>query len=158
LNVIVNRRFLTILILAVFSIGIVIENNILPGGFIPGEDQGTIYAIIQTPPGSTLETTNKVSLQLQQICEKVEGIESVSSLAGYDSMTEGRGSNAGTCLINLKAWDDRDKNVHEIMEELEEKSKDLGAVIEYFEPPAVPGFGSSGGFSMRLLEKTASTD
>ena len=158
LNVIVNRRFLTILILAVFSIGIVIENNILPGGFIPGEDQGTIYAIIQTPPGSTLETTNKVSLQLQQICEKVEGIESVSSLAGYEIMTEGRGSNAGTCLINLKPWDDRDKNVHEIMEELEEKSKDLGAVIEYFEPPAVPGFGSSGGFSMRLLEKTASTD
>lgn len=135
LNVIVNRRFLTILILAVFSIGIVIENNILPGGFIPGEDQGTIYAIIQTPPGSTLETTNKVSLQLQQICEKVEGIESVSSLAGYEIMTEGRGSNAGTCLINLKPWGDRDRNVHEIMAELEEKSKDLGAVIEYFEPP-----------------------
>lgn len=158
LNVIVNRRFLTILILVVFSIGIVVENNILPGGFIPGEDQGTIYAIIQTPPGSTLETTNKVSLQLQGICEKVEGIESVSSLAGYEIMTEGRGSNAGTCLINLKPWDERDRNVHEIMEELEEKSKDLGAVIEYFEPPAVPGFGSSGGFSMRLLEKTASTD
>jgi HAE1 family hydrophobic/amphiphilic exporter-1 len=44
------------------------------------------------------------------------------------------------------------------MEELEEKTKDLGAIIEYFEPPAVPGFGSSGGFSMRLLDKTNSTD
>jgi len=158
LKLIVNRRILTILILVLFSAGIVIENNILPGGFIPGEDQGTIYAIIQTPPGSTLEATNKVSRELQQMCEKVDGIESVSSLAGYEIMTEGRGSNAGTCLINLKPWGDRSKNVHEIMEELEEKSKDLGAIVEYFEPPAVPGFGSSGGFSMRLLEKNASSD
>lgn len=158
LKIIVNRRFLTIVILAVFSLGIIVANNVLPGGFIPGEDQGTIYAIIQTPPGSTLETTNKVSLQLQKICEKVEGIESVSSLAGYEIMTEGRGSNAGTCLINLKPWDERSRDVHEIMEELEMKSKDLGAIVEYFEPPAVPGFGSSGGFSMRLLEKNASTD
>lgn len=158
LKLIVNRRILTVVVLVAFSVGIVLENNILPGGFIPGEDQGTIYAIIQTPPGSTLEATNKVSRELQQICEKVDGIESVSSLAGYEIMTEGRGSNAGTCLINLKPWGDRTKNVHEIMEELEVKSKDLGAIVEYFEPPAVPGFGSSGGFSMRLLEKNASTD
>lgn len=158
LKIIVNRRVLTVLVLVVFSAGIVFQNNILPGGFIPGEDQGTIYAIIQTPPGSTLESTNKVSTELQQICEKVEGIASVSSLAGYEIMTEGRGSNAGTCLINLKPWGERSRNVHEIMEELEEKSKDLGAIVEYFEPPAVPGFGSSGGFSMRLLEKNASDD
>ncbi len=158
LKLIVNRRIVTVLVLVIFSIGIVVENNILPGGFIPGEDQGTIYAIIQTPPGATLERTNQVSRELQKICEKVEGIESVSSLAGYEIMTEGRGSNAGTCLINLKPWGERSKNVHEIMEELEEKSKDLGAVVEYFEPPAVPGFGSSGGFSLRMLEKNASTD
>jgi HAE1 family hydrophobic/amphiphilic exporter-1 len=73
-------------------------------------------------------------------------------------MTEGRGSNAGTCLINLKPWSEREHSVHEIMEELEKETKDLGAIIEYFEPPAVPGFGSSGGFAMRLLDKTNSTD
>ena len=44
------------------------------------------------------------------------------------------------------------------MEELEHKSKDLGAVIEYFEPPAVPGFGSSAGFSLRMLDKSNGTD
>ena len=79
----------------------------LPSGFIPNEDQGTIYAIIQTPPGATLERTNHVALELQRICEEVEGIESVSALAGYEIMTEGRGSNAGTCLINLKTWSER---------------------------------------------------
>jgi HAE1 family hydrophobic/amphiphilic exporter-1 len=158
LRAIVSRRVLTFGILLAFGAGIFLENKILPAGFIPNEDQGTIYAIIQTPPGSTLETTNQVSQRLQKVCEEVDGVESVSSLAGYEIMTEGRGSNAGTCLINLKSWSDREHTVKEIMEELEEKSRGLGAVIEFFEPPAIPGFGSSGGFSMRLLDKNSDTD
>ena len=158
LNKIVARRFITFGILAAFCAGIFFTNEVLPAGFIPNEDQGMIYAIIQTPPGATLERTNKVAKKLQKICEETEGVESVSSLAGYEIMTEGRGSNAGTCLINLKPWSEREHSVHEIMEELEAETKNLGAVIEYFEPPAVPGFGSSGGFAMRLLDKTNSTD
>ncbi|MDX6745182.1 efflux RND transporter permease subunit [Polaribacter sp. PL03] len=158
LNKIVARRIVTFGILIAFCIGIYFTNEVLPAGFIPNEDQGMIYAIIQTPPGATLERTNEVAKKLQKICEETEGVESVSSLAGYEIMTEGRGSNAGTCIINLKSWSNRKHSVHEIMEELEEETKDLGAVIEYFEPPAVPGFGSSGGFAMRLLDKTNSTD
>ena len=158
LNKIVARRIVTFGILAAFCVGIFFTSKVLPAGFIPNEDQGMIYAIIQTPPGATLERTNEVAKKLQKICEETEGVESVSSLAGYEIMTEGRGSNAGTCLINLKPWSEREHSVHEIMEELEEETRDLGAVIEYFEPPAVPGFGSSGGFSMRLLDKTNSTD
>jgi hydrophobic/amphiphilic exporter-1 (mainly G- bacteria), HAE1 family len=158
LTKIVDRRVVTWGILVAFGLGIVGVNTILPSGFIPNEDQGMIYAIIQTPPGSTLERTNEVSQKLQQIAEEVEGIQSVSSLAGYEILTEGRGSNAGTCLINLKDWSDRENSVHEIIEELEEKTKDLGAVIEYFEPPAVPGYGSSDGFSLRLLDKNPTVD
>lgn len=154
----VSRRWLTFGILAAFCVGIYFESQILPSGFIPSEDQGTIYAIIQTPPGATLERTNEVAQRLQKICEEIDGVESVSSLAGYEIMTEGRGSNAGTCLINLKPWSERDHSVKEIMEELEEESKGLGAIVEFFEPPAIPGFGSSGGFSMRLLDKTNNTD
>ena len=158
LNKIVARRLVTFGLLALFIFGLVYTNRILPAGFVPNEDQGTIYAIVQTPPGSTLEETNEIARQLQAIAEEVEGVESVTSLAGYEIMTEGRGSNAGTCLINLLPWSERDKNVHEIMEEMEEETRDLGAIIEYFEPPAVPGFGSSGGFSFRMLDKTDATD
>ncbi|MFI1772245.1 efflux RND transporter permease subunit [Thalassobellus citreus] len=158
LNKIVARRVVTFGVLLAFCAGIFFTNKVLPAGFIPNEDQGMIYAIIQTPPGATLERTNEVAKKLQKICEETEGVASVSSLAGFEIMTEGRGSNAGTCLINLKPWSEREHSVHQIMEELEEETKDLGAVIEYFEPPAVPGFGSSGGFSMRLLDKTNSTD
>lgn len=158
LKLIVSRRVVTFGVLIAFCAGTFYINKILPSGFIPSEDQGTIYAIIQTPPGSTLETTNQVSQRLMKICEKVDGVQSVSSLAGYEIMTEGRGSNAGTCMIDLKPWHERKHKVTEIMEELEEKSKGLGAKIEYFEPPAIPGFGSSGGFSMRLLDKNTTTD
>ncbi len=154
---IVNRRVLTFAILASFGIGIIGLNGVLPSGFIPNEDQGMIYAIVQTPPGSTLERTNDIAIQLQKVAEHVEGVASVTALAGYEVLTEGRGSNAGTCLIELKDWSDRKHNVTEIIEELEEKSKEIpGATIEFFGPPAVPGYGAAGGFSLRLLDKTNS--
>lgn len=156
---IVHRRVLTFGILVLFGLGIFGISSNLPSGFIPSEDQGMIYAIIQTPPGSTLERTNEISRQLQEIAEEVEGIQSVSALAGYEVLTEGRGSNAGTCLINLEPWSKRDKTVWEIMEELEEESHQLkGATIEFFQPPAVPGYGAAGGFALRLLDKTNSDD
>ncbi len=155
---IAHRRVVTFGLLLAFSAGILGVNEVLPAGFVPNEDQGMIYAIIQTPPGTTLERTNDMSRELQRIAEKVDGVKSVSSLAGYEVLTEGRGSNAGTCLINLKGWSERKHTVTEIIEELEEQSKDLGAVVEFFEPPAVPGYGAAGGFSLRLLDKTNSDD
>jgi HAE1 family hydrophobic/amphiphilic exporter-1 len=158
LRLIVNRRTVTFTVLVIFGFGIVGVNKILPAGFIPNEDQGQIYAIIQTPPGTTLERTNQISNKLQAIAKEVEGVSSVTSLAGYEILTEGRGSNAGTCLINLKDWSERKQNVKEIIKELEEKAKDLPANIEYFEPPAVPGYGTSDGFSLRLLDKGSDVD
>jgi HAE1 family hydrophobic/amphiphilic exporter-1 len=125
---------------------------------VPNEDQGMIYAIIQTPPGTTLERTNAVSRELQAIAEEIPDIASVSSLAGYEILTEGRGSNAGTCLINLKPWGERHHSVHEVIEELEEETRDIGAVLEFFEPPAVPGYGAAGGIAFRLLDTSASPD
>lgn len=158
LHRIIKRKILTIATIAAFGIGIFAISQFVPGGFIPSEDQGMIYAVIQTPPGSTLEKTYEVSTRLGEIAKEIEGVESISSLAGFEILTEGRGSNSGTCFINLKDWDDRDKNVHEIIEELEEKTKDIGAVIEYFEPPTVPGYGATGGIAFRLLDKTNTTD
>ncbi len=159
LRVIAPRKMVTVGMWIVFGAGIVVITNNLPSGFIPSEDQGMIYAIIQTPPGSTLERTNDVSRKLQVIAEEVEGIQSVSALAGYEVLTEGRGSNAGTCLINLKPWSDRKNSVTEIIEELEERAHEIpGATIEFFDPPAVPGYGAAGGFALQLLDKTNSGD
>jgi len=158
LDKVVARRTITLGGFLVFAILILGLAQRTPAGFIPGEDQGMIYAIVQTPPGTTLEATNQVARELQRRAEDIEGIASVSSLAGYEILTEGRGSNAGTCLINLKDWTERSNSVHEIIEELEHETQDMGAVIEFFEPPAVPGYGAAGGIAFRLLDKNNGTD
>src|SRR6478609_7465603 len=159
LGAIVNRRVITFGLLIAFCAGTWFLNNSLPSGFIPNEDQGMFYAVIQTPPGSSLERTNEIAERLQKVAEEVEGVSSVSSLAGYEILTEGTGANSGTCLINLKGWEDRKHSVQEVMAELEEKSKDItGATIEFFQPPAVPGYGAAGGFELRLLDKAGSGD
>lgn len=158
LNVVVMRRMVTILTLGGFAIGVVTVNKAMPVGFIPGEDQGMIYAIIQTPPGSTLEITNQVARRLESVAESIDGVQSVSSLAGYEVLTEGRGSNAGTCIINLKDWSKRKLSVEDVIHELEEKTRDFGAIIEFFQPPPVPGYGAASGLALRLLDKTVDTD
>ncbi|MCB9830828.1 MAG: efflux RND transporter permease subunit, partial [Planctomycetes bacterium] len=153
-----HHRWLTVLILGAFSFGIFHILQTLPSGFVPNEDQGMVYAIVQTPPGTTLERTNAVARVLEERAKTVEGVASVSSIAGYEVLTEGRGSNAGTCLINLEPWARRKDNVVEIIEKLEHATKDIGATIEYFQPPAVPGYGAAGGFALRLLDKNNETD
>ncbi len=156
---VVNRRVFTFGTLIAFSVGTFFLSKVVPSGFIPNEDQGMFYAIIQTPPGSSLERTNQVAERLQKIAETVEGVQSVSALAGYEILTEGTGANAGTCLINLKSWEHRKHSVQEIITELEEKAKDItGANIEFFQPPAVPGYGAAGGFELRLLDKAGTGD
>jgi HAE1 family hydrophobic/amphiphilic exporter-1 len=118
-----------------------------------------IYGILQTPPGSTLEYTNAKSNELLKIAKTVEGVNSVSALAGYEVLTEGRGSNAGTCLINLKPWAERKMTSGQIIHELEKKCRTMSNVkLEFFEPPAVPGFGAAGGVSFRVLDKTNTTN
>jgi len=157
LGKIVNKRSVTFGLFIAFCTGIFFINNTLPAGFIPNEDQGMFYAIIQTPPGSTLERTNEIARKLQKVAEGIDGVKSVSSLAGFEILTEGTGANSGTCLVNLKSWEDRKQSSTEIMKELEEKAKDItGATIEYFQPPAVPGYGAAGGFECRLLDKAGS--
>jgi HAE1 family hydrophobic/amphiphilic exporter-1 len=159
LKIVVNKHVITFGALVGFCAGIFFFNNSLPTGFIPNEDQGMFYAIVQTPPGSTLERTDAVVRQLQEIAGKMEDVKSVSSLAGFEILSEGTAANSGTCLINLKDWNDRKHSVQQVIDEFETKAKNIqGATIEFFAPPAVPGYGAAGGFELRLLDKAGSGD
>jgi len=131
----------------------------LPAGFIPQEDQGMIYAVVETPPGSTIERTNAAAQAFLKIAKEEEGVESVSSLAGFEILSEGTSANSGSCLINLKDWKHRKRTAKEIIRDLEEKCKTLTqANIEFFEPPSIPGYGAASGFELRLLDKTGKND
>ncbi|HEU0121132.1 MAG TPA: efflux RND transporter permease subunit [Bryobacteraceae bacterium] len=158
LTPIVSRRVVTMVVIGAFAYGIVATSAILPEGFIPGEDQGMIYAVLQTPPGSTLEYTNAKAQELERIAKEIKGIRSVTSVAGYEVLTEGRGSNAGTAIINLDDWSSRAQTSAEIIEHLEEKTREMTNVkLEFFQPPAIPGFGAAGGIALRVLDQTQSS-
>lgn len=159
IKAIANRRVITYGILIAFSVAAGLTGAFVPSGFIPEEDQGTIYANINAPNGATLERTEKVSDQIQAIASQLPEVSSVSSLAGYSLLSEGTGSTYGMNLISLKNWKERtltDKDVIALLQEKTAHIKD--GSIEFFTPPPVPGYGNSSGFELRLLDKTGSGD
>lgn len=159
LNLIVNRRILTGVILVGFIAATWGVGQFVPTGFIPTEDQGTIYVNVTTPAGATLERTEKVMDEIDRVAQLLPEVESISSLSGYSMLTEGVGSSFGMSTVSLKAWDQRSKNANEIIQELISKTKHIkDAEIQFFPPPAVPGFGNANGFELRLLDKSGNDD
>lgn len=155
LGKIAARRLVTLGLLIAFCVGTWGVNSVLPGGFIPTEDQGMIYVNVTTPPGATVERTEKVLDDVQQIASQLEQVENVTTLAGYSLVSEVAGASYGMGMINLKAWDKREERVAEIIATLEQKTRLIqDARIEFFAPPTVPGFGNASGFEFRLLDKS----
>jgi len=159
LNRIINRRVITWGILIAFVIGSGIFGKVLRSGFIPNEDQGMFYINVLTPPGSTLERTKEVVAEIEKEIREVEDIESISSLAGTNILSDGTGATYGSFLINLKAWSERKASVTDIIKKLKERTAHIkSAEIEFFPPPAVPGYGNANGFEVKLLDKTGNND
>ncbi|WP_419487777.1 efflux RND transporter permease subunit [Chryseobacterium bernardetii] len=132
-----------------------VTSKFLPTGFIPMEDQGMVYVSVTTPQGATVERTEKVLDEVTVIAKKINGVENVTTLAGYSIVTEIAGSSYGMAMINLKDWKERSISVDELITELSEKTKGIAdAQIEIFAPPTVPGFGNTSGFELRLLDRT----
>ena len=152
---IASRKIVTWGILIAFFIGVWGVSSILPSGFIPTEDKGIVYVSVVTPPGSTLDRTDKVMDDIQRIAKQIPEVENVSVLTGYSIISEAPGASYGMAIINLKSWSDRKVSVNDIIAILNKKSKAItDAKIEYFPPPTVPGFGNSSGFELRLIDKT----
>src|SRR5262249_20601530 len=103
---------------------------------IPLDGRDMIYAVIESPRGSMLAYTSARCQELGAIARGIDGITSVSSLAGYQIRTEGHGLGVGTCLIRLKDRSYRKRTSRQIIEALEEKTRKLNVQIEFFEPPA----------------------
>ncbi len=153
------KRFFIFGILLLFTFLTGLFGKILPGGFIPNEDQGTIYVNVTTPSGATLERTEKVVDEIQKVANNMNMVASVSSLAGFNVLTDGTGANFGMSLISLKNWDERTFSDQEIINLLREKTNYIkDAKIEFFTPPPVPGYGNASGFELRLLDKTGKGD
>ena len=124
-------------------------------GFVPNEDRGILFANIELPAGASQERTFNAMKELQKKVLKVSGVQNVTISTGR-SFLSGTGSNYGLAFVKLKPFDERGKG--EAADELTKKlfgiaSSIPDAKIIFFQPPSVPGFGSSAGFEMVLLDK-----
>jgi HAE1 family hydrophobic/amphiphilic exporter-1 len=158
-GMIASRKVITASLLLFFIVATWGTNIFLPSGFIPSEDQGTFYANITTPSGSTIERTEDVMDAIQKATKDMDAVESVSTLAGFSLITEGSGASFGMGMINLKPWKERKESVDEVISILNERTKHINdATIQFFPPPAVPGYGNASGFEFRVQDKTGSGD
>ncbi len=156
---VVDRSVITWGALGLFVLGTWGILTILPGGFIPTEDQGMIYVNVTTPAGATVSRTEQVLDAIEAVASDEEAVENVSTLAGYSLLTDGAGASYGMGMINLKPWDERAESMQALIERLEEKTKHItDASIQFFPPPTVPGFGNASGFELRLLDQSRSGD
>ena len=150
----VKRKMITLGMLAFFCVAAWVVSRRLPSGFIPAEDQSMVYVNVTTPPGSTVERTEDVLDAVQKAIGNDKSIDNISTLAGYSLMSDVTGASYGMAMINLKSWEERKESVQEIIQVLKNKTSHISdAVIEFFEPPTVPGFGNAGGFEFRLMNR-----
>jgi hydrophobe/amphiphile efflux-1 (HAE1) family protein len=128
----------------------------IPTSFVPTEDQGYIFGNVQLPDGSTLERTRAVAAQLGKIVQSEPGVQNTMVINGFDLLGGGNKTNASTMFIPLKHWDQR-KNAPAIAVagDIARKGASLrdGMVIA-FNPAAIRGLGTSGGFEMYLQART----
>lgn len=153
-----DRTVVTVGLLVLFCFLTWGSSKFLPSGFIPSEDQGMVYVNVTTPQGATVERTEKVLDEVTSLAKEINGVDNVTTLAGYSIVTEIAGASYGMGMINLKDWKERDISVNEFITQLTEKTRGItDAQIEIFAPPTVPGFGNTSGFEMRLLDKSGGT-
>lgn len=159
IGLLAGRKPVTILLLLVFFSATWGVNRVLPTGFIPTEDQGVVYINVTAPAGATVERTERVLDEVQEVTEDLEIVEAVSTLAGYSLVNGVSGASFGMGIINLMPWDQRKQSVDDVIKLMEERTRGItDANIEFFSPPTVPGFGNSSGFELRVLDKTGSGD
>jgi multidrug efflux pump len=124
----------------------------LPGSFLPEEDQGYAMAIVQLPPGSTLQRTQAVFEDVRATLEQVPGFEGMMQVAGFSFI--GQGENVGMAFIKLKDWDERDGTVQDFLKAANGALYGIrDASIFVVNLPTVQGLGQFGGFDMYLQDR-----
>jgi len=129
----------------------------IPSSFVPAEDQGYVFGNIQLPDGATLERTRKLTAAVSDIAQGHPGVQNVLGIVGFDLLGGGNKTNAATLFIPLKHWDVRGAEIPAaaVARDVAQKGAQLrdGLVIA-FNPAAIRGLGTSGGFEMYLQART----
>ncbi|MHA7102523.1 efflux RND transporter permease subunit [Roseivirga pacifica] len=152
---------LVLIILVCIYVGTVGMFNTKPTGFIPTEDEGRLYISMELPEGSSSTRTKAVMDQVVGHLESTEGIADYTGIAGLNVINFSFKSNSATFFVSMDPWEERgtpDKQLYGLMAQLNQKFATVHeANIRVVPPPAIPGLGSTGGFSF-MLEQRAGGD
>jgi len=156
----IKRKWLAFLGIAIFAGIFVLLLNITPKAFVPGEDTGAILSDVSLPPGTSLENTERVLLEIENKVKDIPEIKEVLRISGR-SLISGTGSNYGMVIVKLKTWAERKDANQEISMIVQELFKRTAAVknakVLYFARPTLVGFGFTNGFEFQLQDQKGGT-
>lgn len=147
---------LFLLLLALTGVGI---GSKLPSGFIPEEDQGYVFGAVQLPRSSSLQQTDAVCSQAEEILRKTPGVKYVTTVVGFNLLSSVQATYNGFFFITLEEWAKRttaELQVNAIMASINKEFHALTTPTAAlsFPPPAIPGIGTAGGVSFILEDRT----
>lgn len=147
--------------LAVIAVFGVIMGAKLPGGFIPEEDQGYAYAVAQLPEAASLERTGEVASEMEKIISEWPGVQSVTTVIGYNMLSQVQMTYGAFFFITLDPWDERttaETRYGSILRGLNAKLSQVPSAMAFvFPPPAIPGIGTAGGVTFILQDRSGGT-
>ena len=156
LKLFTKKQIIPIGILCGFAIVLVFLMKSTPTAFIPNEDQGILMADVSLPAGASLDRTKHILEELDSICNEIPEIKERMSVAGTSLIAGVNGGAYGLMVMSLVDWEEREGvSVADVIAQLKQKCASImdGNII-FFVPPTVPGFGTSSGFELQLMDKT----
>jgi HAE1 family hydrophobic/amphiphilic exporter-1 len=153
----IRRSGLAVLGLLLFGVVAVFFGAKLPSGFLPDEDQGYVYVNLQLPNSASLERTAQVAGEIESILAKMPGVRYTTSVIGFSLLSYIQTSYNAFFFVTLKPWSsraDKSEQLQAIKQRLNQELGKLpqGAAVS-FSPPAIPGVGTSGGFTFVLEDR-----
>jgi HAE1 family hydrophobic/amphiphilic exporter-1 len=153
-----RKSVIAFVLLAGFgAVGLVIGGR-LPTSFVPDEDQGYFYLNIQLPNASSLQRTREVATQIETILSKTPGVKYTTSVLGFSLLSLVRTSYNAFMWVTMDPWDDRTTRQTQfqvIKAHLNQELSRLPEAVAFaFSPPAIPGVGTSGGFTFVLEDRS----
>ncbi|WNM18898.1 efflux RND transporter permease subunit [Flavobacterium capsici] len=156
----IKRKWLAFAGIALFAGIFALLLNITPKAFVPNEDTGAILSDVSLPPGTSLERTESVLLQIENKVKDIPEIKEVLRISGR-SLISGTGSNYGMVIVKLKPWAERKDATQEVSAVVQELFKRSAAVkdakVLYFARPTIVGFGFTSGFEFQLQDQKGGT-
>jgi HAE1 family hydrophobic/amphiphilic exporter-1 len=140
-----------------FAAGAAFFGSRVPSSFLPDEDQGYLFVNLQLPNAASLQRTDEAARQVEKILADTPGVKYTSSVIGFSLLSFVRTSYNAFFFVTLDDWDarkSRAEQFQEIKTRLNQRLSQMPEAIAFdFSPPAIPGVGTSGGFTFVLEDR-----